>query len=375
VAGCLVAAVVVAGVPSALARPAAGSDQPPTALQLEQDIVTTYEEMVSLENEIKLENAAELIFAPVEFEQELLACLHHASPGLSTHNIVANLEELKALDNHLGGDLRQLKTRFPTAYKSFLQNPAVEVLQQQQATLKKRGRARKNFRCTAPPPCRTPQNIALKFTGYAFSDGTVRYGWATGAVEVTGNDGSAVRRATFGRISTDVAYLGPWKCGATVTLKARPDTGMHFDHWVSAEGLCKGKSLTCKTRLVPNASKGNHDIRAFFAITVYKLSVTNTNMQAGIVQGGPNTIACGDLGNYTPTHCAAHVAAQRSSNDMQEVDADPNGAQSRWSVASMAGCDSVVYVQIASNGQRMAKCYLAMNNDRTITVNWTQVAE
>jgi hypothetical protein len=363
---CLLA-LLVAAAAATQARPAAGGRAPPTAPQLEGDIAKTYLAMDSLETKIKLENAGELIFAPIEFERAWLTCLRHGSTLHASLDVVNDLQELKALDVHLGEDLRNLKTRFPAAYVRFLRDPAVEVQQERQAELRKAGRAKS---CRKSSPCSRPQSVALGLTGYEFQDGTVRYGWGTGAVVMTSNDGSPARKANFGRTSTDVAHEGPWKCGATVTLTARPDQGMRFDHWASREGLCKGSSPKCKTKLVANATN-SHDIQAFFAVTVDTLSATNANSQGGILQGGRNTLSCGDLGNLTGTHCSARVPAQRSSTDLQEVDADANGAH--WSVASIGPCDRVVY-NTTSDGRRIqARCYVAMIGDRNVTVTWAQV--
>jgi hypothetical protein len=216
-----------------------------------------------------------------------------------------------------------------------------------------------------------PQNIALGFTGYEYVDGTVRYGWGTGAVVITSNDRSPVRSASFGRTSGDVAHKGPWKCGAQVTLWARPDKGIHFDHWSSHEHLCQGSDPKCTTRLVPNSSNSSHDIHAYFAITTYQLSVTNTNQQGGILQGGQNTLSCGDLGGLSGNHCSARVPAQRSATDLQEVDAETNDAQ--WSIASIGPCDRVDF-NTTSDGRRIqARCYVAMTSDRSVTVSWARV--
>src|ERR1019366_240718 len=213
--------------------------------------------------------------------------------------------------------------------------------------------------------------------------------WAAGTVTVTAtpSDGSQSETATVGYDSVSGGHFGPWPCGTTTTLTATPARGNHFDRWQSDEGLCAGASTTCT---VPSTTTG-YQLTAYFAPTVYMLSVTNAQPD-DIVSGGGGggyvnpSIDCGSQPNGPTTEvftsCTAGAIAQRSDTDVTSlfVVADaPGPGNDIYGIASIDGCDRSVATNDPVPGGgggtyvRSLQCFIDMNSDRTITVTYKNV--
>jgi hypothetical protein len=234
---------------------------------------------------------------------------------------------------------------------------------------------------TVGHPCPGQGGIDLTLRGEFFGSH-----WAAGEVRATSNNGSAPQLGSVGYDSLSVSHFGPWQCGTTTTLTATPARGSHFDRWASDEGLCAIRSDTCTVPITTTA----HQMTAYFAPTVYNLSVTNAQPD-GVVYSRAGyllpTISCGSKPNGSNVtlvyrDCNARALAQRSDTDVTqlEIDADSRGPGDRlYGVASIAGCDrSVATINPIPGGTGTyvpsVQCFIDMNSDRAITVTYKNVA-
>jgi hypothetical protein len=152
--------------------------------------------------------------------------------------------------------------------------------------------------------------------------------------------------------------------------------------WKSDEGLCASTNPTCTVPITTTL----HQLTAYFAPTVYQLSVINSQPD-GIVSGGGGggyvnpTIDCGSQPNGPTvqvwTSCTAGAVAQRADTDVTSVFVhadDPGPGASRYGIASIDGCDRSVATYVPVPGGGGAKyvanlqCFIDVNSDRTITV-------
>ncbi len=215
-------------------------------------------------------------------------------------------------------------------------------------------------------------------------------GWATGQVTATASDGSEPQTAAVGYDYVSLAHFGPWTCGTTASLKATPDRGSHFDHWVSSDGVCSGSSPAC-TVTIDDAPR---QMTAFFAPTVYQLSVTNLQPE-GRVTSGPSSsggevfpgIDCGSAPNGSTVQvfakCSSGARAQRSDDDATQlfVAADnPGPGGDTYAIASIDGCDRSVATEtypVPGGGGATytprAQCFIDLNSDRAITVSYKDI--
>ena len=231
-----------------------------------------------------------------------------------------------------------------------------------------------------PPSCPPPDHggIDLLLKGEFFGQE-----WAAGEVTARPGDGSQTETASVGYDSESVGHFGPWRCGTSTKLTATPARGNHFDRWQSDEGLCPTASITCTVPITTTA----HQITAYFAPTVYQLSVTNDQPDGIVTSGGGGGyvhpgIDCGSQPNGSSvvqvyTSCAAGAIAQRSDSDVTQlfVTADnPGPGGDAYGVASIDGCDRSVATTypIPGGGTYVpsVQCFIDMNNDRAITVNY-----
>jgi hypothetical protein len=240
-----------------------------------------------------------------------------------------------------------------------------------------------------PPPtnrCPPPNlgGVDVLLEGEFFGNG-----WATGQVTATSSDGSEPETAAFGYDYVSLAHFGPWTCGTTTSLKAMPDRGSHFDHWVSSDGVCAGSSPAC-TVLITDTPR---QITAFFAPTVYTLSVTNLQPDGRVTSGSGSSggevfpgIDCGSAPNGSTvqvfTKCSSGARAQRSDDDATQlfVEADnPGPGGDTYAISSIDGCDrSVATTYPVPDGggatyTPQVQCFIDMNSDRTITVSYKDV--
>jgi hypothetical protein len=234
-----------------------------------------------------------------------------------------------------------------------------------------------------PDPCSQPPGqggIDLLLMGEFFGQE-----WAAGDVTATPGDGSQPETASVGYDSESVGHFGPWRCGTSTTLTATAARGDHFDHWQSSEGLCASASATCTVPITTTT----HQITAYFAPTVYQLSVTNEQPDGIVTSGGGGGyvnpgIDCGSQPNGSSvtevyTSCAAGAIAQRSDSDVTElyVTADsPGPGGDTYGVASIDGCDrsaATTYPIPGGGGATYVpsvQCFIDMNSNRTITVSY-----
>jgi hypothetical protein len=239
---------------------------------------------------------------------------------------------------------------------------------------------------SVPGPCDRPNHgggIDLLLEGEFFGSQ-----WASGEVSATSSDGSQPEVASVGYDYVSAGNFGPRPCGTTTTLKATPTRGNHFDRWKSSEGLCQTAATTCTVPITTTA----HQLTAYFAPTVYRLSVTNDQPDGIVSSGGAGGyvdpgIDCGSIPNGPTTqvftNCSAGALAQRSDLDvtpLRIVADNPGPGGDTYGIASIDGCDrSVATTYPAPGGSGtyvpIVQCFIDMNSDRTITVSYKDVAQ
>lgn len=209
--------------------------------------------------------------------------------------------------------------------------------------------------------------------------------WASGEVTATASDGAQPESAEVGYDYISAGHFGPWPCGTDVKLTATPSEGNHFDKWVSDQGLCATSSTTCTVAITP----GVHEIDAYFAPTIYQLTVnsspdaivTSGSSSGGYVHPG---IDCGSVPNGPTieayTQCSEPAVAQRSDTDLTQLYIGPDRpgpGGKEYDVQSVDGCDSVTYTNATSSGgtayHPSAQCYINMTSDRSVTATYAVV--
>jgi hypothetical protein len=212
--------------------------------------------------------------------------------------------------------------------------------------------------------------------------------WASGEVSASASDGSPLETASVGYDYVSAGHFGPWECGTTVALTATPGRGSHFDRWVSSEGLCATAVPTCTVPITTTT----HQLTAYFAPTIYQLSVVNQQPEGRVTSGSSGGyvspgIDCGSSPNGSSTEvfssCTSQAIAQRSDDDVTQlyVSADnPGPGGDTYGVASIDGCDRSVATQNApvpggggATYVPAVQCFIDMNSDRTITVSYKDV--
>jgi len=207
--------------------------------------------------------------------------------------------------------------------------------------------------------------------------------WAAGEVKAT--NGEETQTALEGYDYVSMGHFGPWQCGTTTTLTATPSRGNHFVRWESSEGLCANAGPTCTFTVKPGAAQ----LTAYFAPTVYQLSVTNeqpdgivSNTGGGYLDPG---IHCGSEPNGPKTEvfeeCRSGAIAQRSEEDVTtlNISADsPGPGGGTYAVASVDGCDRYVAskAELPQGGGEYVynvQCFIDMNSDRAVTVSYKGV--
>jgi hypothetical protein len=214
-----------------------------------------------------------------------------------------------------------------------------------------------------------------------FYPGAPQLGWASGTLTATSSAGGQPSTGGVGYDSTSIDYLGPYPCGSTLTLRATPGMGDHFDGYSSPPGgPCAGSNPTCTVVFTPTSTHPiNDSLDVNFAITVHQLTINNTNPDAGVVSAGGNQVVklikCGTnyngptVSKYTacsslarePNQAADYVSIQIQPN----TSPDPDYGTGAYNVASVTGCDHLL------NNQTSATCQVAMTSDKTVTVSWS----
>jgi lysozyme len=209
--------------------------------------------------------------------------------------------------------------------------------------------------------------------------------WGAGEVTAKNGDGS-IESGSVGYDSLSVAHLMTSGCGTTTTLTAIPAQGNHFDRWESETGACAGAGTTCAVPIGPTTIP----MTAYFAPTVYKLSVKNLQPDGVVGSGGGSGyiepgISCGSQPNGPITEvyseCESQARAPQYEGDAAQlfITADnPGPGDDMYGIASVDGCDRSVattYPVPGGAGTYVAgvQCFLDMNSDRSVTVSYRDV--
>lgn len=233
-----------------------------------------------------------------------------------------------------------------------------------------------------PAPCSTASGGGADVLLYGEFFGGA---WASGEVTATSSDGTSESN-TVGYDYVSMAHFGPWGCGATVTLTATPSRGNHFDRWESSEGICAGSGPVCT---LPVSAVTRH-LTAYFAPTVYQLSVTNEQPDGVVSSVSGNGyvypgIDCGSIPNGPITEvsgeCESSAIAQRDAEDVTELFVspdDPGPGGDTYGIASIDGCDRSVALKAelpGGGGEYVTEvqCFIDMNSDRSVTVAYKDV--
>jgi hypothetical protein len=212
--------------------------------------------------------------------------------------------------------------------------------------------------------------------------------WASGTVTATGA-GIETESASVGYDYVSAGHFGPWPCGTTVTLTASPAQGNHFDRWESTDGSCTGSSPTCTLLITTKALNA----KALFAPTTHQLTLVN-GAPDGIANSVDSSggyvnpqIDCGSIPNgpivQVFTQCSSPALAQRSADDVTQVNVtadNPGPGGDAYGIASIDGCDrSVALTSELPNGGGtyvyQVQCFIDLNSDRTITVQYKDVGQ
>jgi hypothetical protein len=211
--------------------------------------------------------------------------------------------------------------------------------------------------------------------------------WASGSVTATGV-GIQTESASEGYDYVSAGHFGPWPCGTTVTLTAKPDQGNHFDRWISTDGSCTGSSPTCTLHITNKLLSAE----ARFAPTTHQITVVNGEPD-GFVTGGSGgsggyinpPIDCGSQPNgpttYVRTECSSPAQAQRSDTDLTQLYVYPDSpgpGGDTYGIASIDGCDSSVAFKAelpGGGGEYVSglQCFINLTSDRTVKVEYKDV--